>query len=191
MRWYFSILILQEIISHLIQDIGLNDRKFDHLCGVPYTALPIATLLSIQAKIPMLMRRKETKTYGTKKSIEGHYKTGQSCLIIEDVVTSGSSVLETVNDLRKEGLIVKEAIIILDREQGGRENLIKNDVEIVSLFTMSSLIKILLKNNKITEDMFSQVKNYLAQSAAPVIGKQSYNQRHKFCSISLAPCFIK
>lgn len=162
---------VMEMISRLIQEIGIKDLKCDHICGVPYTALPVATLLSIQTKIPMLMRRKETKTYGTKKSIEGHYKSGQTCLIIEDVVTSGSSVLETVKDLRQEGLIVNDAIIILDREQGGSTNLAIHNIEIKSLYTMTSLINILLKNGKISQDVCSKVKNYIAECSAPVINK--------------------
>lgn len=149
----------------------MKDLKYEHLCGVPYTALPVATLLSVLTKKSMLMRRKETKAYGTKKSIEGHYKADQTCLIVEDVVTSGSSVLETVRDLRKEGLIVTDAVIILDREQGGSKNLELNDVQIKSLFSMSSLIDILVKNGKITEGTVVRVKNYLKETQAPVIGK--------------------
>lgn len=163
-------LLLQESISNILLEVSMKDLRYDHLCGVPYTALPIATILSVLTKKSMLMRRKETKAYGTKKSIEGHYKAGQTCLIVEDVVTSGSSVLETVRDLRKEGLIVTDAVIILDREQGGSKNLEVDDVQIKSLFTMSSLIDILVKNGKITEETVVKVKNYLKETQAPVIG---------------------
>lgn len=158
------------MISTLLYDFAVKDAKCDHLCGVPYTALPIATLLSVQAKIPMLMRRKEAKEYGTKKMIEGHYKRGQKCLIIEDVVTSGSSILETAKDLYKEGLIATEAIIILDREQGGRQNLEANKVEMKSLFTMTKLIEILLSHGKITRYIAVQVQDYLKGTQAPSIG---------------------
>lgn len=158
------------MISTLLYDFAVKDARCDHICGVPYTALPIATLVSIQAKIPMLLRRKEAKGYGTKKMIEGHYKPGQKCLIIEDVVTSGSSVLETVKDLHKEGLIATEAVIILDREQGGCQNLETNNIQMKSLFTMTKLIQILLDHGKITSEVAVKVQDYLKGTPAPSTG---------------------
>ncbi|XP_049869120.1 uridine 5'-monophosphate synthase-like [Pectinophora gossypiella] len=158
---------VMDLISTLLYEFAVKDSKCDHLCGVPYTALPVATLLSVQAKKPMLMRRKEAKSYGTKKMIEGHYKVGQKCLIIEDVITSGSSVMETVKDLRNEGLVSDEAIVILDREQGGKENLESNNVQVKSLFTMSGLIEILLANGKINQEMATKVHDYLKGTKAP------------------------
>lgn len=66
------------------------------LCGVPYTALPIATVVSIETDLPMLIRRKEPKAYGTKKLIDGEYSCGDDVIVIEDIITSGGSILETV-----------------------------------------------------------------------------------------------
>ena len=95
----------------------IKDLDFDLICGVPYTALPISTTISIQQNKPMLMRRKEAKDYGTKKMIKGIYKEGQKCIIIEDLATTGESAAEVANSLRNEQLQVYDIIVFLDREQ--------------------------------------------------------------------------
>jgi uridine monophosphate synthetase len=119
--------------------------EFDLVCGVPYTALPIATCLSLEHNIPMIMRRKEKKNYGTKQSIEGVFKAGQRCLIIEDVVTTGGSIIETALDLEQAGLQINDLVALIDREQGGKENLNKK-YALHTLFSLSEMLHTLLES---------------------------------------------
>ncbi|XP_043599901.1 uridine 5'-monophosphate synthase [Bombus pyrosoma] len=141
------------------------------ICGVPYTALPLATLISIYSNVPMLIKRKEKKTYGTKKIIEGNFEPGDSCVIIEDVVTSGSSILETVDILRGEGLKVTEAFVVIDREQNGKKNIESHGIVMRSLYTTTKLMTYLLKANKIAPKIVKDVTDYLLTSQAPIISQ--------------------
>src|SRR4051794_18517255 len=99
----------------------------------------------------MIMMRKESKEHGTKKRIEGGYEVEEISLIIEDVVTTGSSIIETAQVnfpsffitflnlkyslyfqiLRAHGLIVENALVIMDREQGGKENLSTHEIKLI------------------------------------------------------------
>lgn len=111
------------------------------LCGVPYTALPMATAISLEQEIPMLMCRKESKDYGTKKQIEGIYQSGQDCLIIEDVVTTGDSVLQIAELLKNQGLQVKNIVVLVDRQQGGKEALMAAGYQLHTIYTLDEIIQ--------------------------------------------------
>ena len=138
--------LLIEIAQMLRETV---QSSYDLICGVPYTALPFATAISIASGTPMVLRRKEKKEYGTKKNIEGIFKPGMQCLIIEDLVTSGSSVLETAMALREEGLQVFHAAALIDREQGGRKNLAANAIELHSVFSIREVLHTLQSEQKI------------------------------------------
>ena len=84
------------------------------ICGVPYGGLPLAFQVGITHFIPMVIKRKEKKDHGNKNLIEGEY-IGKKCILIEDVVTTGSSLLETIADIENEGLIVDLVISFIDR----------------------------------------------------------------------------
>ncbi len=131
--------LLDEIADLLWEKI--KNLEFDVICGVPYTALPIATAISIKYGVPMVMRRKEAKGHGTKRLLEGKFEKGQRCLIIEDLITSGTSIFETVEVLENEGLTVTDAVLVLDRQQGGRENLAAKGITAHSLITLSEALE--------------------------------------------------
>ncbi|MBU0731770.1 orotate phosphoribosyltransferase [Patescibacteria group bacterium] len=142
----------------------VEDLDFDMVCGVPYTALPIATAISLDHDIPMVMRRKEVKKYGTKQAIEGIFEPGQTCLIVEDLVTSGSSVFETIEPLEAQDIKVRDVVVLLDREQGGRQNLAEKNYNLHSVITMQELLDTLLEANKIGEAMHDKVMEFIKQS---------------------------
>jgi orotate phosphoribosyltransferase len=139
---------LRQLISYpaLLRDCAellwqnLREVSYDILCGIPYTALPIATCISLDHNIPMIMRRKEKKSYGTQQQIEGVFQAGQTCLILEDVITTASSVIETITDLEAAGLIVRDVGVLIDREQGGRENLQRNNYRVHAAFTLTEIL---------------------------------------------------
>lgn len=101
---------------------------------------------------------------GTKRLVEGDVNPGETCLIIEDVVTTGSSVLETVEVLQKEGLKVTDAIVLLDREQGGKDNLQAHGIRLHSVCTLSKILEILEQQKKIDDEMVRRVKRFIQEN---------------------------
>jgi uridine monophosphate synthetase len=150
-------------------------------------------------KQPMLIRRKEAKSYGTKKLIEGKFQSGENCLIIEDVVTTGSSILETTNDLRSEGLVVEDAIVVVNREQGGVANLEKRGIKMHSLFTLSYLLEVLNNEGAVDDATLQKVQAYIAksqtkineQSPKPERISMSFGERAKHAKNEVAKNLLK
>ena len=117
----------------------------------------------------MLIRRKKAKPYGTKKLIEGTFKAGDSCVIIEDVIMSGGSILKVARDLRSQGLVVNEAYVVLDREQGGKHNIEICGIKVKSLFTLTQFMQYLFEAGKVTSKDVIRIESYLREFTAPVV----------------------
>jgi len=154
--------ILKHLAHYLLAMLPLDN--FDLICGVPYAAMPIATSMSLESYIPLILKRKEGKTYGTKKLIEGIYKKGQNCLLVEDVITSGKSLLETIVEIENEGIKVSDVVVVLDREQGGKKILQDRGYRVHTLFSISEIIKFLNQEKKIDKEDSDKIYSFLREN---------------------------
>lgn len=150
-------LIASTLLASLPQSV-----TYEALCGVPYTALPFATAMSLDTKVPMLMRRKEVKAYGTKKSIEGAIKPGGVVLVVEDLVTSGGSVMETVQPLRDAGCVVTDVAVLLDRQQGAVERLAADGVAVHAALGVGQVLDVLVEEARVDPAVAADVRAFLA-----------------------------
>ena len=149
-----------EMLSTLLAD-KIKDLKFDSITGIPYTALPIASVLSTKLNIPLIYQRKEPKAYGTALSIEGVYKKGETCLVIDDVMTTGESKIEIAEAFKDAGLIVKDFVIVVDRSFNGQVFLNKHGYNLTSIVTINEVVEILLEESLIKGDQKKAVESFM------------------------------
>jgi len=139
---------LRGIISFpdLLQDVAqaylhiLHLLTFDRIAGLPYAAIPIATAISLQGNYPMIYPRKEAKAYGTKADIEGDYHAGEKIVVIDDLATTGGTKFEAIEKLTSAGLIVRDVVVLIDRESGASEALQAAGIHLHAVFTLSTLL---------------------------------------------------
>ncbi|KRX37016.1 Uridine 5'-monophosphate synthase [Trichinella murrelli] len=160
MRRLLSHPTLLNTVEDLMYDYA-KELEYDVICGVPYGAIPLTSALSVKRSIPMIMQRKDAKAYGTKKIVEGLYKPGDKCLIIEDVITFGSSIAETARVLRAQGLIVTDALVILDRCQGASRNLENLGITKWSLFCLPDVLLLYEGRGLISNADCQRISSYL------------------------------
>jgi len=154
--------LLKDIASLLTQPA--SSLQFDRIAGIPYTALPIATAFSLESGVPMVYCRKEKKEYGTAQQIEGVWKEGETVLIIDDLITNGESKTETFTVYESAGLVVKDVIVLIDREQGGKERLEEQGYKLHALISIFEIIDRLKNLKQISESKYLEITRFLSES---------------------------
>lgn len=144
----------------------LRKIKFERMVAVPYTALPIVANISAINNKPWIYTRKEIKNYGIKRPVEGEFKKGERIVMIDDMITTGASKIETVKPLRELGLNIKDIVVLVDREQGGREYLKKQGFNFYCVFTIEQWLKCLRKNKKLSKMKYEEIIEYLKKNKA-------------------------
>ena len=139
--------ILEGIADLLVERI--KDMEFDVLTGIPYTALPIASLVASKMQKPLVYMRKEEKAYGTGNNVIGKFEKGAKCLVIDDLITTGASKIETAEKYEKEGIVSKDFVVVIDRSSNGTEELAKDGYKLHSLITLDEIVQLLKSNNGI------------------------------------------
>ncbi len=133
--------VLDLICDHMVDVIDAMYMDINCIACVELGAVPIATVLSIKTKLDLIIIRKSQKDYGTKDRIIGDLKKGNIALLVEDVTTTGMTVISGIRCLRNEGVIVKNAISIVDRHEGAREAINKEGVELYSMIGAKKLLE--------------------------------------------------
>ncbi len=163
---------LRRIISHpkLLAEVAqaylplLSSLEFARLAGLPYAAIPIATAISLAGNYPMIYPRKEVKTYGTKAEIEGEYHAGETAVVIDDLATTGGSKFEAIEKLTGVGLVVKDVVVLVDRQSGARESLEQAGYSMHAVLTISQLLNYWEEAGKVEKDKLEATREFLKQN---------------------------
>jgi orotate phosphoribosyltransferase len=110
------------------------------IAGMELGAVPLAVALALESDLPYVIIRKGEREHGTGKQIEGQLNEGTDVMIVEDVATTGGSLVKAVNAIRNAGGKVNRAIVVVDREEGGSEKMAEMDVELIPLVRISDIM---------------------------------------------------
>ena len=148
--------VLREVASMYHAYLNRLGLDYDLLTAPPMAGLPIATALCLEMNCPLIYPRKTSKSYGRGRDIEGAWSLGQKVLVIDDVVASGNSIVQAIAALKARGLQANDAVVFIDREEGGVEMLRKEGYRLFYIIPMSDLLAILRDNEKISQKQYSK-----------------------------------
>nr|MDA4113281.1 orotate phosphoribosyltransferase [Nitrososphaerota archaeon] len=144
-------------LSLIENEVGLD--KFDAIAGIPTAGLAFSSPVALQLQKPMIYVRKEEKNYGQMKRIEGMIKPGWKVLVMDDLVTTGQSILSGIDAIREEGGEVKHVAVLIDRLEGAKANLKKSGVTLRPLTDILELVRTLHAKDEISNDEMQAIRS--------------------------------
>jgi len=136
---------------------GMDTDNYDAIAGVATAGVTISSPLAVMTKKPMMYVRKKGESHSPGKPVEGMAKRGSRVIIVDDLVGSGSSLVYSAGALRKEGYVVSDAAVLLDRLEGGKRNLASIGVRLHSFTTTKDLLEALRDSKLVTKGQVDAV----------------------------------
>lgn len=137
-------------------------QPFARVCGIPFGGLHLATAFSLHSKSPMIYVHPAKGENGNRVFVEGRYEPNESVLLIDDLVTSGGSIIETAEFLRMNAdLNVRDVVVLLDREEGAREQLHAQGYNLISILGLETMLTYLKASGLIEEELYDKSAEYI------------------------------
>lgn len=156
--------VLRTVGAAMAETSRARGLQFDRLAALPYAGLPIGVAVALELERPLIYPRKEAKDYGTAKLIEGAYAAGETALMVDDLITRGTAKIEALKPLLDEGLVVRDILVLIDREQGGAEELAARGVALHAVMTLSQALDSLVASGRLTATQRDEVRKWVAES---------------------------
>jgi orotate phosphoribosyltransferase len=151
--------VIKEEAETLLSMLHPALAPFSLVAGVPFGGLHFATAFSLITRTPLIYLH-PARSEG-EEVIEGKYVPGQAVLVIDDLITHGSSIVDTATRLRAAGLDVHDAIVLVDRKQGGREHLRSHGINLIAILELETLLNYLMSHRRIDEETYRGCLSYL------------------------------
>ncbi len=145
--------------SFIKEKIGVE--KFNRVAGIPVAGIPFASLIACNLNKPFLYVRKGMRLHGRQRRIEGVLNPGDHVLLIDDLVTTGLSLRRAAKAITAEGGIVKDVVVLLDRQEGGGENLEKSGIKLHTLLNISEVARMLYEIGAIDEEQLKTIQKQI------------------------------
>ena len=154
--------MIKNLQNLVIEKTGLD--SFDSLASVPTGGLVVTSALAIEIIKPLIYVRNKPKEHGTTKSIEGKTSAGMKVVMVDDVITTGTSVLNGIKQLKESGLSVSDTFVIINRLEGADKAFSDIGVRIHQLTDILEITNILVQEKLINEEILEKVKEQINQN---------------------------
>ena len=148
---------------------ALSRLNIDVVAGIETASIPWASMIAYELNKGLVYVRKDTKEHGTAKLVEGDLRQGMRVVVVDDVVTTGSSIIRAVRAIRGQGGDVVAAVVFIDREQGGLEAVRREGVYAFSLARITEVIDFLAKRGLISDDLRNTIIDYLVKTRGTTV----------------------